>query len=311
MLPLLIMMVGARWREVWRGPLLLPLSIFFGQVAYSVWAGGDFEEHLEFANRYLTVGAPLAIAFLCAGLPEVKIAQARWRSGIVFLIAIGIVAILNARFFALNLESVFQLDWKEYRPMAAVRALTLLLLAVGWMGWRANTAADRTPRHRIVAVFLALFVSLNGYPLLDWARHSAPVADTDATMTVLGLELQKRVPPETVIAVVYAGSTPYWSRLPAVDLLGKSDAVIARSSPAGPFQPGHNKWDYRFSVTTYRPDLILQTFYFDLEDQQFVEGAGYQLLANGIYLDGQSTRVRAAHVEDIQPNMLHHHRWTD
>ncbi len=43
-----------------------------------------------------------------------------------------------------------------------------------------------------------------------------------------------------------------------MDLLGKMNPVIAHSEPCylDEFYPGHNKWDYRYSATTYQPDLI-------------------------------------------------------
>jgi hypothetical protein len=57
--------------------------------------------------------------------------------------------------------------------------------------------------------------------------------------------------------VYFAGVLPYL--LPEHrfhDLLGKSDAHIARTlAHAGP--PGHNKWDYTYSLDCVRPDLLL------------------------------------------------------
>ena len=57
-----------------------------------------------------------------------------------------------------------------------------------------------------------------------------------------------------------AGATPYFCDRPFLDLLGKSDRHIARLPPAGPFLPGHNKWDYRYSIGELRPDVVNRIF---------------------------------------------------
>ena len=44
-----------------------------------------------------------------------------------------------------------------------------------------------------------------------------------------------------------------------VDLLGKSDPVIARIAPTGPLYPGHNKYDYDYSVGQLQPDVVVRT----------------------------------------------------
>lgn len=77
--------------------------------------------------------------------------------------------------------------------------------------------------------------------------------------------------PEARIAVVTAGNIPYFSQHYTIDLLGKSDKVIARGKPhlSGLFdfdyRPGHDKWDVVYSIDTYQPDLIAQSW----------EGPGY------------------------------------
>ncbi len=72
--------------------------------------------------------------------------------------------------------------------------------------------------------------------------------------------------PEATIAVVAAGTTPYFSQRPAIDLLGKSDRHIAGVAAANVsswrnlelFRPGHMKWDYDYSIGELRPDVVVQ-----------------------------------------------------
>ncbi|MFH1835536.1 MAG: hypothetical protein ABH851_05060, partial [Methanobacteriota archaeon] len=67
--------------------------------------------------------------------------------------------------------------------------------------------------------------------------------------------------PNATILVVHAGVPPYFTDRYFIDLLGKNDNVIARRNAvlAGwtQFYPGHNKWDYNYSIITLEPDVIL------------------------------------------------------
>ncbi len=63
--------------------------------------------------------------------------------------------------------------------------------------------------------------------------------------------------PADTVGVFYAGITPYYMpRQRFHDFLGKCDAHIARS-PAKWGPPGHNKWDYDYSLGTVRPAAII------------------------------------------------------
>ncbi|MHC4646068.1 MAG: hypothetical protein ACYTBJ_11235 [Planctomycetota bacterium] len=74
------------------------------------------------------------------------------------------------------------------------------------------------------------------------------------------LAVDKIARPEASVAVVWGGTFPYLSRRKCVDLLGKCDPHIARL-PARPeaHLAGHNKYDLTYSLTTYRPDVIIHT----------------------------------------------------
>ncbi|HWO09141.1 MAG TPA: hypothetical protein VNN80_06665 [Polyangiaceae bacterium] len=74
-----------------------------------------------------------------------------------------------------------------------------------------------------------------------------------------GLELSRYATPEASVAVMAAGTVPYYSGLRGVDVLGKSDRHIARLPPRGvgkTITPGHNKYDLHYSIETLRPDVI-------------------------------------------------------
>lgn len=72
------------------------------------------------------------------------------------------------------------------------------------------------------------------------------------------------------IAVVWSGIIPYFSNRYYIDVLGKSEKVIAREQAhfnneqqgslrsLVSFWPGHNKWDYKYVVSRYKPDIFGQ-----------------------------------------------------
>jgi hypothetical protein len=73
-----------------------------------------------------------------------------------------------------------------------------------------------------------------------------------------------------VIAVTWAGALPYFVDRNAVDILGKTDGVVAREkvrilswpgkSILSGFLPGHMKWDYPHSFSSLNPDVIAQAW---------------------------------------------------
>jgi hypothetical protein len=80
--------------------------------------------------------------------------------------------------------------------------------------------------------------------------------------------------PQATYSVVWAGITPYFADRQAVDILGKSDRIIARepwhlSDGPDPWLaawPGHMKYNYAYSIGRLRPDIIVQFWpytYFD------------------------------------------------
>jgi hypothetical protein len=71
---------------------------------------------------------------------------------------------------------------------------------------------------------------------------------------------------EAKIGASRAGAVSYFSDRYTVDFLGKSDKKIARLPAKNPplgvnpyfcFFPGHNKWDYAWSIGTLQPDVVV------------------------------------------------------
>jgi hypothetical protein len=80
------------------------------------------------------------------------------------------------------------------------------------------------------------------------------------------LLLRHATMPDATVAVMRAGTIPYFADRSSVDLLGKNDRVVAHL-PAGAvrgpiqftdFRPGHMKFDFAYSIGRLQPDVILQ-----------------------------------------------------
>jgi hypothetical protein len=73
--------------------------------------------------------------------------------------------------------------------------------------------------------------------------------------TVSGVLLARHARHDSSVVVAAAGCIGYFSRLEAIDLLGKSDRHVARVTPAGRGGTGHNRFDVEWSLRS-RPDFV-------------------------------------------------------
>jgi len=200
-----------RDRSVW-----LLLLIFWAQVGYSVYVGGDAWEHKGGSNRYISIVMPLF-----------------------FILFVYTLSFIRDVFI-----SKIQRDSKwVYR----FSNLVLILFSVASLV-NFNTLIDFNSLNRWILTMNPEFVRGN------------------QQYVKIALDLKQITTPDARIAVVSAGSIPYFSERVAIDLLGKSDAVIAHQKPHNPsevtnlevFRPGHMKWDYDYSIGDLDPDVIVQ-----------------------------------------------------
>lgn len=79
------------------------------------------------------------------------------------------------------------------------------------------------------------------------------------------LALRVATTPDASIAVIRAGTVPYFLERPCVDLLGKNDRHVAEEEPRlatglrdfRQFRPGHVKYDFAYSIAGLKPDVVL------------------------------------------------------
>jgi arabinofuranosyltransferase len=146
------------------------------------------------------------------------------------------------------------------------------------------------PAGMVIGVATLLLIS--GMQWYRWADENAPLLRSDIRRVRAGLAIAAFTSPDAVIAVHAAGQIPYYSQRTTIDLLGLNDAIIARGPRRTSFYPGHDKWNYEYSIGQLAPDLIADNWirladYIGTRPQ-------YRKLENGMYV-----RVDSALVEEV------------
>lgn len=130
--------------------------------------------------------------------------------------------------------------------------------------------------HTAATTFLTIFAVFSLYSfntllvqddISKWTLREKPVfTESVERYALMGLALHEVTTENATIAVVTAGNIPYFSERTSIDLLGKNDPVIARGPmhtnsslfEPGNYRPGHNKWNYAYSIGELKPDVIAQ-----------------------------------------------------
>jgi hypothetical protein len=148
------------------------------------------------------------------------------------------------------------------------------------------------------ALFLAIIMLLiiSGEPWFTYSIDNAPLLKADIRRVKLGLHIAENTSPEAVIAVHAAGQIPYFSERNTIDLLGLNDPIVAKGEGHGEFYPGHNKWNYEYSIAQLRPDLIADNF--DPLAEYMRGEPDYQKLDNGIYIRVDSTNINVEGIRE-------------
>ncbi len=140
-------------------------------------------------------------------------------------------------------------DFGGLRFLAVWLPILILLacLAPNWL-----FSQDHPWRRALTLVGVVLYIAIfSGYRF--WNTHLFE----DQFMPV-GQVLRNETLPTTTIGHFLAGTTAYMSERTAVDMLGKNDAAIAdQPAHAGGLKPGHNKYDYDYSLGVLAPDLLM------------------------------------------------------
>jgi hypothetical protein len=166
--------------------------------------------------------------------------------------------------------------WRDASAVAELLA-TALAFAALWLGRRERIARSPAARAAIATLWLLVLVGLvNGRPVAEWVSGGGIHVRDDENKVREALWIRAATPADARIAVVWAGTVPYFSHRRAIDLLGKNDPVIAHGRARQLFSPGHDKWDYEYSIGQLQPDLVIELWKDTPHDRRQMRAWGYE-----------------------------------
>ncbi len=293
-----------------RSGAFLLFTTFVALCAYSVYVGGDVWDNLQYANRYVTPAMPGLFVLSAIAIDRLLSTHARPSRGtIVGVACLFVLGSLLAAISPIAIDELLVTSLDERLRVARV-ALALTPILVLPLLFLPAASPDRqftwlgTPSRRrsIVAVALAFasWTAVNGQAVSRWIGHNAAYANDDEWAVRYGLALRAATGADATIAVSWAGAIPYFSHRPTIDLLGKSDRTIAARDrqPAIGFLPGHDKWDYSYSIGELRPDVVAELWHASDADFRAIESWGYIRLAPWVFARADSTRIDRAALQE-------------
>lgn len=108
-----------------------------------------------------------------------------------------------------------------------------------------------------VVLIFSLFAALLKTQLL--LKDIALIQRVSQDQYAISQELRQRLTPQDgEIAVVWAGSLPYFMpEYRFLDMLGKTDRHIARTAAHPGYYVGHNKWDLEYTFVVHTPSAVV------------------------------------------------------
>jgi hypothetical protein len=103
----------------------------------------------------------------------------------------------------------------------------------------------------------------------------------------IGLMLKHNTPTTSKVADFWAGSVLYFSERCGVDLLGKSDSHVAHLPiVSNGAHPGHNKFDFDYSLGVLKPDFVIANFRLPVtEDEMHQKAIGDWAFTGQLYFN--------------------------
>jgi len=274
-----------RSKEIRQRLIVIASTMFMAMAAYAVYIGGDAWE-AEMLNRFYATILPLVPLIIGLSFNTV-----RQRITPVFISLAVLITSIGAGITV----NPFGFSEEHFDIVVVVSILSALVIFL----------VSFIPRDGYIAgaVLAAVCAIVSAYPVMQQQKNN------DLLLTRTNLRITESV--ETMrdtteagasIGTIWAGVPAYYSHRTMLDLLGKNDTFIATSAPHGDFFPGHNKWDYDYSIGKLQPDVIFQTYDRDIEKNlhQRIANWGYKKMCpitgtfgpRGYYYRTNSTQVK-------------------
>ncbi len=224
----------------------LLLLAFLAQCAYSVYVGGDAWEYRGGSNRFISLGMPFFF--------------------ILYITAAAYVMGFALDWLARTTEKVIRDEsWARVASITVRIGSGLVLFLFGAVS---ILYFDRLADKGSLRFDLQHPSNRNNPIRYAFLLERPLFTKGNERYTKDALIIRAMTTPDATVALVGAGNLSYFLDRYSIDLLGKSDARIARepvrisTDPADflDFRPGHNKWDYAYSIGELKPDVIVEVF---------------------------------------------------
>ncbi len=176
--------------------------------------------------------------------------------------AIGLSLIVGYLLFV----SIVGGDWSYGRFFAPLLPLAVVLAVATVARWISTSPSMSGRGRRLLVltsavVFAALFWQVTAVD----REHDFRIrfVGKDAERVAIGRWLAESAPSGTTVAVFAAGQIPYYSKLPAHDMLGLNDGHIAKVTPGdlGQGLVGHERYDVDYTFDEIHPGVIVDPQY--------------------------------------------------
>jgi len=241
-----------------RQQLVLLVGIAAAVVAYSTYVGGDAWEFM--ANRYVVPALAVSV-ILSAVTVSMVFSQSESPRRVPLTIGLGVIVFSGVGLAFSEIVFDGQITFERYFSstwlVLGFGGLTAFLLFSAIM-FTLRSKTHRASTAGLAAAALAVTFAFSGIGAYQWLTSEGFAIRSDQLQTERGLAIKDLTAANARIAVSYAGAPIYYSERGGIDLLGKSDSTIAKRPPKGDFYPGHNKWDYPYSISTQLPDVVTE-----------------------------------------------------
>jgi hypothetical protein len=232
----------------------LKVTNWNGRFSYGLEYVGNFIRQYLFLLAFGLIGALLAGKYLERALALVFLLYSA------YIAYVGGDAFRDFRFFIPVLPLLFVLSFLSIHRLFSKNSVRVAFLVF---------AVATTP------------LVLSGY------RAALLPANSEIGNIRIALLLKQNTSPSAKVADFWAGQVFYFSERPAIDLLGKSDAHIARlAARPEAAKPGHNKYDFDYSLGTLRTDYVVAMFRLPVNRNDMVRRSRGDLAFTGqLYLN--------------------------
>jgi hypothetical protein len=246
----LLLSSDRRRTVAWLGVALIPVALHlaFRRIYYDDWLPNTYylKQHLlddrygrgaRYAGGFLVEYATFLIL---ATLGTVAAARRDRR-----VLAVALVIAMSLAYTVTTGGDAFN----EFRFLAHAMPLVFVLAAVGVVTLRAGRP--------MIAAAAVVFIVTAIAPWRTPSELTNPGNNGDPPEQITtAILIKKNASPDSRVAVIAAGIVPYFTRMEAVDVLGKNDRYVARLRPFPGAKVGHGKLDPAHSLGR-EPDLVV------------------------------------------------------